>query len=209
MPVTLYYAHDPMCSWCWAFRSTWDHVSGAIAGNIKLVRLLGGLAPDTVEPMPEELQHMLRDTWRNIQARVPGTEFNFDFWSKCKPRRSTYPACRAVIAACRQRGENHEPMTRAIQRAYYLEARNPSDDETLVALANDLHLDVDQFSRDLNSKETRRELDRHIVLCRHMNIPGFPALVVQDDRVLRRIPVEFNDRELQLRLISDAAGIAA
>ncbi|MFT6977114.1 MAG: putative protein-disulfide isomerase, partial [Shewanella psychromarinicola] len=22
--TTLYYVHDPMCSWCWGYRPTWD-----------------------------------------------------------------------------------------------------------------------------------------------------------------------------------------
>ena len=209
MPLTLYYAHDPMCSWCWAFRPTWDHISHTLPRDIEVVRLLGGLAPDTDEPMPEALQRMLQDTWRNIQARIPGTEFNFEFWSRCKPRRATYPACRAVIAASQQGQENHESMTKAIQRAYYLQALNPSDDETLIALAEQLHLDVDRFSRALNSVETCNEFDRDIALCRQLNIPGFPTLLLKDGGILRRIPVEFNDRELQMRLITEAAGVAA
>ena len=207
--LTLYYAHDPMCSWCWAFRPTWDHISGALPGDIKVVRLLGGLAPDTDEPMPEALQRMLQNTWRNIQARIPGTEFNFDFWSKCQPRRSTYPACRAVLAASQQGLENHESMTGAIQQAYYLQARNPSDEETLIALAEELNLNVDRFSRALNSPQTRSEFDGDIALCRQLNIPGFPTLLLQDGGIIRRIPVEFNDRDFQLRLITEAAGVAA
>jgi hypothetical protein len=35
---------------------------------------------------------------RRIERSVPGTKFNFEFWSRCRPRRATYPACRAVIA---------------------------------------------------------------------------------------------------------------
>ena len=49
------------------------------------------------------------------------------------------------------------------------------------------------------------EFRRHIEMCHRLNIPGFPALLVQRDGVIRRIPVEFNDPELQLRLIEDAA----
>jgi len=205
MPVTLYYVHDPMCSWCWAFKPVWDHVTGALGGNIPITRLLGGLAPDSDEPMPEAMQRMLQDTWRNIQVRVPGTDFNYDFWENCKPRRSTYPACRAVIAASQQGKEFHEAMTGAIQRAYYLEARNPSDESTLVELSEELGLDAGLFSRTLNSGETRDEFERHIAMCHGMRVPGFPSLIVGDEKLLRRVPVEFNDPNLQVRLIQDAA----
>ncbi len=194
-----------MCSWCWAFKPVWDHVTGTLDGNIPITRLLGGLAPDSDEPMPEAMQRMLQDTWRNIQLRVPGTDFNYDFWENCKPRRSTYPACRAVIAASQQGKEFHEAMTGAIQRAYYLEARNPSDESTLVELSEELGLDAGLFSRTLNSGETRDEFERHIAMCHSMRVPGFPSLLIGDEKLLRRIPVEFNDPDLQVRLILDAA----
>ncbi|MDJ0958853.1 MAG: DsbA family protein [Arenicellales bacterium] len=209
MAVVLYYAHDPMCSWCWAFRPAWDYVCQSLPGQINLVRLLGGLAPDSNEPMPEALQHMLQKIWRNIEARIPGTEFNFDFWSQCRPRRSTYPACRAVIAAVKQGQEHHETMTKAIQHAYYLQARNPSDESTLIALAEELQLDMALFKQDLNSTETHQELKRQIELCYQLGIPGFPSLVLRTGNIARRIPVEFNDPPLQLQLIEQAAGIAA
>ena len=209
MSVVLYYAHDPMCSWCWAFRPAWDYVRQSLPSQIKLLRALGGLAPDSDEPMPEVQQQMLQQIWRNIETRIPGTAFNFDFWSQCQPRRSTYPACRAVIAAVKQGPEHHETMTKAIQHAYYLQARNPSDESTLIALAEDLQLDMALFKQDLNSTETHREHKRQIELCYQLGISGFPSLVLRTGNIARRIPVEFNNPPLQLQLIEQAAGIAA
>ena len=82
--------------------------------------------------MPAEMRQRISGHWRTIHEML-GTEFNFDFWAKCKPRRSTYPACRAVIAAEYQ--NMGAEMTNAIQHAYYLRAMNPSDLETLEMLA--------------------------------------------------------------------------
>lgn len=205
MPATLFYAHDPMCSWCWAFRPAWDHVCSTIGNDIWITRLLGGLAPDSSKAMPKSMQEMLQDTWRHIQVRVPGTALNFDFWKNCKPRRSTYPACRAVIAATQQGEKFHEPMTRAIQNAYYLDARNPSDDSTLIALAGELGLDTALFTRAFHSEKVRDEFERNVELCRGLNVPGFPSLMVLKDGLVRRVPVEFNDPGLQVRLIEEAA----
>ena len=95
---------------------------------------MGGLAPDIDRPMHQDLQDTIRGIWRTIQRTVPGTEFNFGFWESGHPRRSTYPACRAVIAA-RHQGNYEVAMIDGIQRAYYLHARNPSYDATLIALA--------------------------------------------------------------------------
>ena len=120
--------------------------------------VLGGLAADTDEPMPEETRSFLQQTWHKIEQRIPGVHFNFDFWEKASPRRSTYPACRAVIAA-RQFGPEYEAlMTAAIQRAYYQEARNPSDDSTLIELAAEIGLDADEFAGVLGDPATQQKL---------------------------------------------------
>ena len=94
----LYYFHDPMCSWCWGFRPAWLQVIDAVSERVEIRYVLGGLAPDTDKPMPPSMQAHLQQTWRRIQQDIPGTQFNFDFWTRCSPSRSTYPACRAIIA---------------------------------------------------------------------------------------------------------------
>ena len=114
-----------------------------------------------------------------------GTEFNFDFWTDCKPRRSTYPSCRAVIAAGLQ---NHaDEMIRAIQQAYYLRVMNPSDRETLVTLAVELHLDKQRFVQDLKSAETEAEFQRQLDFTRRSPTNGFPSLAIEFDGQL--VPV--------------------
>ena len=98
------------------------------------VYVMGGLARDSDDPMPEETRAYVQMNWREV-TKTTGAEFNWDFWRKCKPRRSTYPACRAVLAAGAQREDAVPEMFDAIQRAYYREARNPSDIDTLTAVA--------------------------------------------------------------------------
>jgi putative protein-disulfide isomerase len=127
---TLYYYHDPMCSWCWGYRPTAEILFANLPPNTSRENVLGGLASDSDEPMPVELRRTISGHWRKIQETL-GAEFNFDFWTKCTPRRSTYPACRAVIAAANQQHESE--MILAIQRAYYLRAMNPSDTDILEA----------------------------------------------------------------------------
>jgi len=122
---TLIYVHDPMCSWCWGFEPVRKQLFQRLNPNIKVKRLLGGLAPDSHAPMPLEMQVFLQNTWRKIENHIPGTQFNFDFWTKCQPRRSTYPANRAVIAARLQGEQFDELMTTKIQQAYYT---NPHKD---------------------------------------------------------------------------------
>ena len=87
--INLVYAHDPMCSWCWGFAPTFDRIKNELPDEIELVMLLGGLAPDSDQPMPQQMQQYLQQTWKTIEAQIPGTQFNHAFWTDCEPRRST------------------------------------------------------------------------------------------------------------------------
>ena len=54
MNKRLIYVHDPMCSWCWGFAETWQTLTEQLPADMPVVRLLGGLAPDSDEPMTFE-----------------------------------------------------------------------------------------------------------------------------------------------------------
>lgn len=189
----LVYVHDPMCSWCWAFRPVWASIRSALPLELVPRNLLGGLAPDSDEPMPAGMQRTIRGIWSNIQQRVPGTGFNFDFWERCNPRRSTWPACRAVIAARLQSPAWEEPMILAIQQAYYLQARNPSDRETLVELARETGLDAERFAGDLDSAPVRAALGDEIALARRLGADGFPSLVLLEEGRARLLQLDYRD----------------
>ncbi len=190
---TLHYVHDPMCSWCWAFRPTWERIVQGLPGDVRPHRLLGGLAPDSDLPMPMDLQTYLQKTWSTGEQRVPGTRFNFSFWEECRPRRSTYPACRAVISARNQGDRFEEPMILGIQQAYYLHARNPSDDDTLIALADTMGLDKERFARELHATPTQHTLELEIALGGRMGARGFPSLVLETGGSHRILQYDYLD----------------
>ena len=173
---TLYYAHDPMCSWCWGFKPAWLQLQQALPKSVKTQYVLGGLAPDTTQPMPEPMRQMLQQTWQLIAQTIPGTVFNHDFWTKNTPRRATYPACRAIVAAKAQGDAFEEPMIAAIQQAYYVDAKNPSDDNVLVELASQIQCDVTLFKESLNAKVTVDTLNQQITLAHTLGAQGFPSL---------------------------------
>lgn len=167
-----------MCSWCWAFRPVWMTLRAQLPADLVVRRVVGGLAPDSDAPMPPELRLKLKGVWQEIQTRVPGTRFNFAFWDENTPRRSTYNACRAVLAAAQRSPALEEQMILAIQRAYYLHARNPSDTHTLIDLAADLGLEPESFSVAMTSTEVQAQLEAEIAMARNAPINGFPSLVV-------------------------------
>lgn len=202
MKTTLIYVHDPMCSWCWGFTDVYEQLLEKLPAEIVIRRLLGGLAPDSEVPMPESMQAMLQQTWRRIETMIPGKQFNFEFWSQCTPRRSTYPACRAVIAA-REQGEQNDPiMTRAIQQAYYQQARNPSDHETLVKLAAEIGLDPERFASQLLDEKTHQQLLDEINSARSIGIDSFPSLMLEQNGQFTSILANYTNMDLILNQIN-------
>ena len=198
---TLIYIHDPMCSWCWGFRPVWQQVQRAVAGKLDVRYVLGGLAADTDEPMPGEMRLNIIDNWRRIQREIPGTEFNYDFWTVCSPRRSTYPACRAIIACRMQQPALENDMLLLIQQAYYLQAKNPSELDVLSALAEQLGLDTRQFLDDIQSELCQKTLLDEIEFCREINISSFPSLVLKQGKSYTSLDIDYNSSTFILNQI--------
>jgi putative protein-disulfide isomerase len=201
----LIYIHDPMCSWCWAFRPTLSELLRQLPEGIGFSRLLGGLAPDSNAPMPEALRTTLQATWQRIQQKLPETPFNYDFWRANTPRRSTYPACRAVIAAREMDREKEDAMILAIQKAYYLQARNPSDSEILIQLADEIGLEPTSFEQALLNPKTQETLACEITQASQWGVWSFPSLLLQTDIKTWPIAVDYQHAESMLKSIRSIA----
>lgn len=176
MPGYLYVA-DPMCSWCWGFAPVLERVVRAAGAPVRYV--MGGLAPDSDEVMSEATRAYVQSAWDAVE-RATGARFERAFWERCTPRRSTWPACRAVLAAERLEPGSSARMFAALQRAYYLEARNPSDDETLVEVGGEQGFAREALESMLASSEVRADLERDFALKEELGVSGFPTLVRLD-----------------------------
>lgn len=151
--------------------------------------------------MPTEMQAKLKGIWQKIQQTVPGTQFNYEFWETCVPRRSTYAACRAVIAARKQDHRYEEAMILAIQQAYYLEAKNPADLNTLIDLANKIGLDGELFLADMESPAVNQALIQEIEFTQRLKVKGFPTLLLENRGVFTHIPHDYEDAKTVLHQV--------
>lgn len=200
MIFTLYHVHDPMCSWCYAFKPTLDKLRENLKDNIKVVHVIGGLAKHSNEIMPQEQQQTIENIWYQIEKEV-GTKFNHDFWKTCEPRRSTYLSCQATMLA-RYEGKEDE-MIEAIQEAYYQKAMNPSDASTLIYLAEQIGMDKEKFEEDLKSEKIEKDLQDELNLRRSLYVRSFPSLVLKYKKDTYPINIKYNDYEYMLKQIND------
>jgi len=201
MVTILYYIHDPMCSGCYAFDSSLTALQKKLPDFIRIKKIVGGLAPDTTNPMPVELQQKIQQTWRRIEQTVPNMQFNYDFWMINTPVRSTYPACRAVLAARQQGDDVEDKMIGAIQTAYYQKAKNPSLESTLLECALEVGLDANRFADDLTSNEVEEELQNEIRIARKLGVISYPSLLLEHNGRLFPVTVDYLDHETMIREI--------
>ncbi len=181
-----------MCSWCYAFKPVLQQLRQQLAelyrNKFTLVTILGGLAADSDRPMPEAMRQQLRATWQRIEDKLPATQFNYNFWDnwqETQPRRSTYPACRAIIAAHSfdKAGSTYyeQLMLDGIQAAYYQQALNPSNDKLLGHIAAQIGLVMDDFAQQFFSAEIQQALIQQIEQSQQMNVHSYPSLILQTD----------------------------
>ena len=173
--TTILYVADPMCSWCWGFAPTLRALR-EVAPEVPVEIVLGGLAADSDEPMEESMRGYVKQAWHDV-SKCSGVNFNFDFWDLCQPRRSTYPACRAVLVA--RQHNLASPMFDAIQQAYYLEARNPSDLDVLADVAQELGIPKPVFLESMQAPETQAALQVDFQTRRDLGAQSFPSLAVR------------------------------
>ena len=172
------YIMDPMCAWCYGFQPELEKFLDNHP-SIEVDWIMGGLAPDTKQPMNENLKQTISFYWYEIENKTQVT-FNHDYWKLNTPYRSTYLACRAVISAENLVVKSAQKMVKAIQSAYYLEAKNPSLEETLIGCAGSIGLDETLFLDVLHSEETEQKFQQHLNMTRSLQVSGYPALMYVD-----------------------------
>ncbi len=199
----LFYIHDPMCSWCYAFGTSLSSLQKDLPTTINMINLLGGLAQDTKEPMPVSLQNSIQQAWQKIEKTVPNIQFNYDFWLLNTPLRSTYPACRAILAARKQGAEFEPSILHAIQTGYYQKARNPSLQATLEECAAEVGLDTVEFIKDLTSPAINSKLQEEIQLARSMSVFSYPSLRLKRNEELFPISIDYLDHHTMINEITN------
>ncbi len=170
------YVADPMCSWCWGFERALTQLRESCPLPLEFV--LGGLAPDNEQPMAAEMRAMIAKNWKRVEE-VTGAAFNWDYWERAEPRRSTWPACRLMLAAELESRGGAERAYGAIQRAYYRDARDPSQLEVLLQIGTELGLERERLAGELNGANLRALHRTHRERMAEIGARGFPTLFLE------------------------------
>jgi putative protein-disulfide isomerase len=180
MEVTVY--EDPACSWCWAFQPVSTVFEYEFGGRIPIRRAMGGLR----DRPPADCDFSAE------QCRKAGEVFEMPFdcgiWRK-RPLRSTFPACRAVVAASLMDPEAGRRLLRRLRESFHVEQVLIDDAETILLLAMGIGIDVEALGEHLASgrvdalfERDRAEASRHGF--------GLPTLVFRSGKTEKPLVLE-------------------
>ena len=93
-------------------------------------------------------------------------------------------------------------MIRAIQEAYYLHAKNPSDTDVLTNIATNVGCDATLFAEQVHSEEIRNSLLAEMQFSQQLRAQGFPSLRLRTRKdQLFEIMVNYNNPTAMLEQI--------
>jgi putative protein-disulfide isomerase len=181
-PVLWYFA-DPMCSWCWGFSPVIESVRETYRDRMAIALVLGGLRPGETEPMTTAARQDILQHWHHVHERT-GQTFDFNNALPDGFIYDTEPASRAVVAIGTLNPTLIFPLFKAIQTAFYAEARDVTQIAVLTDLATRLGIDASHFLASFDSETTRNKTRAHFKHARQAGVSGFPTLILQRDAQL-------------------------
>jgi putative protein-disulfide isomerase len=146
---------------------------------MQLALMMGGLRPHTTEPLAPERANEILGHWHHVHeasgqpfAQAPNTAmhepgFIYD----------TEPASRATVTVRTLWPSMVWHYFKAVQHAFYVEARNVTRPQVLAEVAEGLGLPKLEFAKAFASSEMREATARDFAQAQAWGIRGFPALV--------------------------------
>ena len=203
----LYFA-DPMCSWCWGFSPVIAAIAAACAGQVPIRLCAGGLRAGETTPMDDRSRAYVRHHWQEVAAQT-GQPFDFRFFERQRFVYDTEPACRAAVAMRNLAPEASLAYLAAVQRAFYAENRDVTDEDVLADVAAGFVL-PDDFRVVFHALEVHEATQADFRLVQGLGIQGFPTVLLQDGRHLTALtagwqPFEALEGALRAWLGGDAS----
>ncbi|WDI30011.1 DsbA family oxidoreductase [Hyphococcus flavus] len=179
---------DPVCPWCYVGLKSFQLARDRLAEEyIVLPRIRAyQLNPDTpaagvdrrayyAKKFPDEAQRA--EMVHQLKAAAMGAGFTFD---PLKPAHlpNTLKAHQLIRLAHFDGAQ--ERLAAALYAAYWDNADNIGDDETLLNIAEDAGLDKDNAKRDLENAASANEVRSEAGACRQAGVTGVPTFIVNE-----------------------------
>ncbi len=175
----LLYVADPMCSWCYGFAPVIDALADQFGTRLPISLLMGGLRAGNTKPMSDNDRQSIAGHWHKVAAAT-GQPFDFGLFERENWVYDTEPACRAVVTMRLLNPGVALGYKNRVQRAFYAENRDTTDERVLAEVAGEAGIDRDMFFGELTSPEGKNATFRDFLTAQEMGIRGFPTLLAGD-----------------------------
>lgn len=206
--MRLLYVADPLCSWCYGFGPELARLLQAHP-EAQVELIMGGLRAFNREPMSAPFKAMLREHWEHVR-HASGLDFDESVLEREGFVYDTEPACRAVVTARELDRSRALDVMKAIQVAFYREARDVTDPGVLADIAAACGYERDAFLRELESDAMRSLTMGDFAATQSMGVGGFPTLGVAHGEQLYLVTSGFVKSAVlaeRLAAIADKTGV--
>lgn len=193
----LYYFADPMCSWCYGFGPALSAFAAAHA-DLPITPVMGGLRPYTAHALPTKQAQEIRTHWHHVEE-ASGLPFDDAMLMQAGFIYDTEPACRAVVTVremfAGDNAANAIAYLRAVQMAFYRDARDVTQPAVLADIAHECGIDRASFADAFQSVAMQDAVRGDFELTQSVGIRGFPALCAARGNELFMIASGFTTAE--------------
>ncbi len=171
---------DPLCSWCWGMAPEIASIRKALASRLDFDLALGGINVGNHSALRPSAIPRFHALWEQVTA-VTGQQFSMGLPSGPGFVYNSRPACLGVMAA---RAVNDRPpfeFLEAMQRAFFLEARDITSTTVMGEIAAACGIDARAFREALSSDATTRAVDAEMDGCRRYGTQALPATLVETE----------------------------
>jgi putative protein-disulfide isomerase len=172
----LAYFADPLCSWCYGFG---PELAKILEGHpeLELELVMGGLRAFNTQVMTAAFKEMLRGHWRHVAA-ASALPFSEAILERDDFVYDTEPPCRGVVTARALDPAKAFEYFKAVQLAFYRDAREATDASVLAGIAVECGYDGAEFARAFDSQAMHEAVRGDFARAQALGVSGFPTLAV-------------------------------
>lgn len=184
--IEMYYATDPLCSFCWAFEPTLrkfryqyaSYISNdttVMGGMIEKWEKFGGDSSNGIQSAADVAKH-----WREI-GDLSRMVIDGRVWMD-EPIESSFPSSQAFQIVRRDYPEQAQAFLRKLRETVMVWNQDISKREVLAGILEEMGLDHEKILNDADSFEGRSLLNSDLGLARALTATGFPTLVLVNEQ---------------------------
>lgn len=190
--MKMFYFTDPMCSWCYGFSPAVKQLKENYP-EIDLQIISGGFSPYSQQVVDQEYKDFLAFHWRNVNQRS-GQFFDHSMkFISDSFRYDTEPSSRALNVVQELLPKQDFNYLSLMQKAFYVDGKDITDDMVLAALAAELGIEKNSFLGRFHSEEMKQKTNQGFQFSRQLGVQGFPTLLTLENDTVKVITRGFQD----------------